>query len=130
MLIFFRLSSELRRLTFSAMLAFSLLSLNGCGFALRGPVSFPFASIYVGLPDNSPLGGELKRNIRANGKTLISPDANAADVSLEVLAESREKTILSLNNQGRVREYNLTYNLRFRVKDKAGKEVLEATTIS
>jgi LPS-assembly lipoprotein len=111
-------------------IAISLLSLSGCGFALRGPVNFPFASIYVGFPDNSPLGGELKRNIRANGKTLISSDGSAAEVVLEVLGETREKTILSLNSQGRVREYNLTYNLRFRVKDKAGKEVLEPTTIS
>lgn len=108
----------------------SLLSLTACGFALRGPVNFPFGSIYVGFPDNSPLGGELKRNIRANGKTLISPDLSVAEVALEVLGESREKTILSLNSQGRVREYNLTYNLRFRVKDKTGKEVLEPTTIS
>ena len=130
MLNFFQSSTKILRLTVCLSLVLSLLILHGCGFALRGPVSFSFASIYVGLPDNSPLGGELKRNIRANGKTLISPDANAADVSLEVLAESREKTILSLNNQGRVREYNLTYNLRFRVKDKTGKEVLEATTIS
>jgi LPS-assembly lipoprotein len=107
-----------------------MLSLNGCGFALRGPVSFPFSTIYVGLPDNSTLGGELKRNIRANGKTLISPEAGSADVVFEVLGESREKAILSLNEQGRVREYNLTYNLRFRVKDKAGKEVLQPTTIS
>jgi LPS-assembly lipoprotein len=111
-------------------IAMSLLSLNGCGFALRGPVNFPFASIYVAFPDNSLLGGELKRNISANGKTLISSDGNAAEVVLEVLGESREKTILSLNSQGRVREYNLTYNLRFRVKDKTGKEVLEPTAIS
>lgn len=134
MLNFFRQSIAKHRFPFSAMLALtmaiSLFTLNGCGFALRGPVNFPFASIYVGLPDNSPLGGELKRNIRANGKTLISSDVNVAGVALEVLAESREKTILSLNNQGRVREYNLTYNFRFRVKDRAGKEVLEATTIS
>ena len=107
-----------------------LLSLSGCGFALRGPVNFPFASIYVGFPDNSSLGGELKRNIRANGKTQIAADQSLAEVVLEVVGETREKTILSLNSQGRVREYNLTYNLRFRVKDKTGKEVLEPTTIS
>jgi LPS-assembly lipoprotein len=122
--------NRLFRLTMGLCLVLGVLSLNGCGFALRGPVSFPFATIYVGLPDNSPLGGELKRNIRANGKTVISPDATGAEVVLEVLGESREKVILSLNEQGRVREYNLTYNLRFRVKDKAGKEVLQTTTIS
>ena len=108
----------------------SLLILSGCGFALRGPVAFPFASIFVGFPDSSPLGGELKRNIRANGKTAISADASTAEVTLEVLGETREKIILSLNSQGRVREYNLMYTFRFRVKDKTGKEVLEPTSIS
>lgn len=117
-------------LLLSLCIAVGLLSLNGCGFALRGPVSFPFASIYVGFPDTSALGGELKRNIRANGKTLIAADQSSAEVVLEVVSETREKTILSLNSQGRVREYNLTYNLRFRVKDKTGKEVLEPSTIS
>lgn len=108
----------------------SLLILSGCGFALRGPVTFPFASIYVGFPDSSSLGGELKRNIRANGKTLVSTDAGNSEVVLEVLGETREKTILSLNSQGRVREYNLAYTLRFRVRDKAGKEMLAPTVIS
>ena len=106
------------------------LMLSACGFALRGPVSFPFASIFVGLPDSSPLGGELKRNIRANGKTVVAKEITAAEVVLEVLAETREKRILSLNSQGRVREYDLLYTLRFRVRDQAGKEVLSPTDIS
>ena len=121
-------ASRLVSVGFGAIL--SLLILSGCGFALRGPVTFPFASIYVGFPDSSPLGGELKRNIRANGKTLIAADAGAAEVTLEVLGEAREKIILSLNSQGRVREYNLLYSLRFRVKDKTGKEVLAPTSIN
>ena len=121
---------SLRQLIVGVCAVMGLLLLSGCGFALRGPVTFPFASIYVGFPDSSPLGGDLKRSIRANGKTRVAPDAASAEVTLELLGESREKIILSLNSQGRVREYNLTYNLRFRVKDKAGKEVLEPTAIS
>lgn len=107
-----------------------ITSLSACGFALRGAVTFPFQSIYVGLPDSSTLGGELKRNLRANGKTEVSSQATNADVVLDVLGESREKVILSLNSQGRVREFNLIYNLKFRLRDKAGREVLAPTTIS
>lgn len=107
-----------------------LTSLSACGFALRGAVSFPFQSIYVGLPDNSALGGELKRHLRANGKTEVSNEATQADVVLDVLGETRDKAILSLNSQGRVREFNLIYNLKFKVRDKAGREVLAPTTIS
>lgn len=107
-----------------------LCLLTACGFVLRGPVSFPFQSIYVGLPENSSLSGELKRHIRANGNTMIESSASEADVILDVLSEAREKTILSLNSQGRVREFNLIYNFRFQVRSKTGKQVLEPTTIS
>ncbi|WP_394781422.1 LPS assembly lipoprotein LptE [Undibacterium sp.] len=106
------------------------LMLSACGFAMRGAVSFPFKSIYLGFADSSPLGGELKRNIRANGETVIVSKQDDAEVILDVLSESRDKVILSLNSQGRVREYNLLYTLRFRVRDKAGHEFLEPTEIS
>lgn len=105
-------------------------SISACGFALRGAVAFPFQSIHVGLPDSSNLGAELKRNLRANGKTEVSPQVSTADVILDVLGETRDKQILSLNSQGRVREFNLIYQLKFRLRDKAGREVITPTTIS
>ncbi|BBB65131.1 LPS assembly lipoprotein LptE [Undibacterium sp. TC4M20W] len=103
----------------------SIMLLSACGFALRGPVALPFKSIYIGMPESSALGGELRRHIRANGQTQIMSEAKDAQVVLEVLSETREKQILSLNSQGRVREYNLIYNFRFRVRNNVGKEYLE-----
>ena len=117
-----------RQLTWLLAIAM-LVSLSACGFALRGPVSFPFKSIYIGLSDASSLGGELKRQIRANGQTQITAEAKDAEVILDVLSETREKQILSLNSQGRVREYNLLYNFRFRLRDAVGKEYLEPVTV-
>ncbi|MFZ6742988.1 LPS assembly lipoprotein LptE [Undibacterium sp. JH2W] len=107
----------------------SIMLLSACGFALRGPVALPFKSIFIGLPEASSLGGELRRQIRANGQTQIASDAKEAQVILDVLAETRDKQILSLNSQGRVREYNLIYNFRFRVRNNAGKEYLEPVDI-
>lgn len=103
----------------------SIMLLSACGFALRGPVALPFKSIYIGMPESSALGGELRRHIRANGQTQIMSEAKDAQVILEVLSETRDKQILSLNSQGRVREYNLIYNFRFRVRNNVGKEYLE-----
>ncbi|MFZ6732846.1 LPS assembly lipoprotein LptE [Undibacterium sp. Ji42W] len=103
----------------------SIMLLSACGFALRGPVALPFKSIYIGMPESSALGGELRRHIRANGQTQVMSEAKDAQVILEVLSETREKQILSLNSQGRVREYNLIYNFRFRVRNNVGKEYLE-----
>ncbi len=111
----------------TAIIAMMLLS--ACGFALRGPVALPFKSIYIGMPESSALGGELRRQIRANGQTLVTADAKDAQVILEVMNETRDKQILSLNSQGRVREYNLIYNFRFRVRDNVGREYLEPVDI-
>jgi LPS-assembly lipoprotein len=111
----------------AVMMAMSLLT--ACGFALRGPVALPFKSIYIGMPESSSLGGELRRQIRANGQTQIMANAADAQVILEVMGETRDKQILSLNSQGRVREYNLIYNFRFRLRNNVGKEYLEPVDI-
>ena len=107
--------------------------MTACGFQLRGSngaVNFPFKTIYLGFTETSSLGNELKRNIRANDGTLIAADAKTAEVALEVLSEAKEKVILSLNSQGRVREYTLYYKLKFRVKDAKNKELLAPTEIA
>jgi LPS-assembly lipoprotein len=111
--------------------AFALL-LAGCGFQLRGSsgqYAMPFHSIYVGFADTSALGTELKRNLRG-GDTVVATDPKGADAQFDVISESRNKSILSLNSQGRVREYLLTYTLSFRVRDAKGGELLGPTEIS
>ncbi|MBC3917806.1 hypothetical protein H8L32_10010 [Undibacterium sp. CY18W] len=118
----------LKRLQWLTAIFFVML-LSACGFALRGPVALPFKSIYIGMPESSALGGELRRQIRANGQTQIMSSAKDAQVMLEVLSETRDKQILSLNSQGRVREYNLIYNFRFRLRNNEGKEYLEPVDI-
>lgn len=109
------------------------LTLSACGFHLRGSggqYNLPFNSVYLGFAETSPLGNELKRNVRAIGSTRVLPDATGAEAVLDVLSETRGKSILSLNNQGRVREYLLTYTLVFRVRDSQGAELLGPTEIS
>lgn len=108
------------------------LMLSACGFQLRGShgeTALPFKTIYIGLPDTSVLGTELRRYIRASGDTTVTPDPKAAQAIVEVLSETRDRSILSLNTQGRIREYSLFYTLRFRVIDNAGKELLPPTDI-
>lgn len=106
--------------------------LSACGFHLRGSsgdANLPFTSILVGFADNSALGVELKRNIRSSGETRVVTDRKQAQVILESLAETKRKVILSLNSQGRVREYSLFYLVRFQVKDQQGNVLLPPTDI-
>ena len=116
------------------LLALALsLSLLGCGFQMRGAngqYQMPFQSIYLGFSETSQLGIELRRNLRGGDAVTVVTDPAKADAKLDVLSETRGKTILSLNNQGRVREYLLTYTLVFRVRDAKDAEMLGATEIS
>jgi LPS-assembly lipoprotein len=109
----------------------SALILSACGFQLRGSGSqsdLPFKTIHVALTETSPLGTELRRNIAA-GATTIAADPKTAGAIVEVLSETRNKEILSLNSQGRVRENALYYRVAFRVKDRKNTDFLPPTEI-
>ncbi|MGK5072781.1 LPS assembly lipoprotein LptE [Janthinobacterium sp. ZB1P44] len=130
-------SSQVSLLGRRAVLALGLtVLLSACGFHLRGSngsFMLPFATMYIGLPDSSPLAIGLKRYIRAIGSTEVVNTRDGADAVLEVLSDpemNRTKTILSLNTSGRVQEYQLGYSINFRVLDKAGNQLLAPTTIS
>ncbi len=117
-------------LTFASTTA-ALAFLSACGFHLRGSngeANLPFKTILLGFADNSTLGAELRRNIRANGTEVVT-DPKLAEASLDVLSEARDKVVLSLNSQGRVREYTLHYKFRFRVRGSKGQELLPPTEI-
>ncbi|MCD2514823.1 LPS assembly lipoprotein LptE [Massilia sp. G4R7] len=108
-------------------------TLAGCGFQLRGSsgqYNMPFQSIYLAFPETSPLGTELKRNLRAGDAVRIENDASKAQALFDVLGETRGKSILSLNSLGRVREYALSYTLVFRVRDANNRELLGPTEIT
>lgn len=120
-----------RRL-FCALLI-STVMLSACGFKLRGSVlgqNIPFKSIYIDVPATSALGSDLRRNIRGSGELTITETPEEAEAILKVVSESRGKTILSLNSQGRVREYGLNYTVVIRVQDNHKADLLAPTSIS
>lgn len=127
-----RLHTLRRALPRAAVLLALAAALFACGFHLRGSngqFSMPFRSIYLAFPDTSPLGTELKRNLRGVDTEVTAAPENA-QARFEVLLEARGKSILSLNSQGRVREYLLTYRLVFRVRDANGAELLGPTELN
>jgi LPS-assembly lipoprotein len=102
----------------------ALLPLAGCGFQLRGSASLPYESLYVDMPESSPLGAELKRNLRTGTSTRIAVRREEADAILVPVREARAKTILSLSSSGRVREFRLKYNFDVRVIDRQGRDLI------
>ena len=113
--------------------ALTLVSVNGCGFALRKAPNFAFTTLYSGLAESSPLGVELRRSLEATGKVKVIADPrrlNEAQVVLDVLQDQREKVVLSLNSSGQVREFQLRLRFSFRLRTLAGKELIPASEIA
>ena len=113
----------------AATLALAALLQGGCGFQLRGSADLPYESLYVDMPESSPLGAELKRNLRAGTKTRISTRREDAQAILIPFGELRNKTILSLSSSGRVREFRLKYSFSFRIADQQGRNVIEPAAL-
>jgi len=77
----------------------------------------------------SELAAAIRREIRANGSTRLTETPADAEVRLEVLADIKDKLILALNTQGRVREYQLRQRFVFRLVSKSGQEVMPSNEI-
>jgi LPS-assembly lipoprotein len=114
-----------------ALLAFvagAALAATGCGFKLRGQQTYPFETISV--PGLSPLAVELQRGIAASSSQIkVVPSPTEAEAVLSLLGEQPEKVILSLNTQGRVREYQLRYLVTYRVSSSKGIDYIPPTSV-
>ena len=112
-------------LIFAAVLA-------GCGFHLRGTLSgnLPYKTMNIALPETADVRIWLERYINAAGSTEIVDDAKRAEGTFQQLSDLRQKTILSVNAQGRVREYRLQLNYRFQVTNQKGQVLVPPNEIS
>jgi len=119
-----------RRLLLQAAGAAGLGLLGGCGFALRGTANLPFSTLYIGASETSELGAQLRRYVRSTTNTQIVEDPKAAQAQLQILQETQERSILSLDATGRVREFELRYLFAFRVHDGKGQDYIPPTTIA
>lgn len=110
------------------ILAASLL-LAGCGFQLRGTADLPFETIYLPPAGGPGIALDLRRNVQAGTRTKVVSDPKAAQAVLEFTQELRDRLILSLAATGRVREYQLRYQVSFRVHDGKGAVFVPLSTV-
>jgi LPS-assembly lipoprotein len=108
-------------------LALALLT-AGCGFHLRGDVSYAFSSAYVNSPVPSPLVTELKRTLEGGGTTIVEKPTDA-QVTLDISNIADGKDVLSLSGGGRVREYALSKRVIVAVHDAEGRDWMPAAEI-
>jgi LPS-assembly lipoprotein len=109
-------------------LLIACLALAGCGFRLRGTADVPFKHVYV-QGASAGIALDLRRQINAGTSARVVDDPKLAEAVVELTQERREKHILSLTGAGRVREFQLRYQLVFRVHDGKGAEYVAPTTL-
>ena len=103
--------------------------LASCGFQLRGQATLPFESMYVQTGGPSSFASQLTRAVRAGSKTRVIDNQQDAQVTLQIIAEARERAILSLSGSGRVREITLRYRVSYRLYDQKNREYIPPSEI-
>ncbi|MFS8087019.1 MAG: LPS assembly lipoprotein LptE [Acidobacteriota bacterium] len=114
--------------------AVAVLVLSGglahCGFHVRGDARLPFRTLAIVGGENTALVVDLKRALRGSTKVSIVDKPEQAETVLYILTNQNDKSILTLSGGGRVREFQLTQKIIFRLADASGNEWMPASEIS
>ena len=99
-----------RRLTILLLTVFVV----ACGFHLRGTADLAFSRLYI--KGTSSISKDLINTLKTNGVKIVT-QPEEAEIMLELMSDGVEKRILSLGGKGSVREFELFYRVKFRVRD-------------
>lgn len=117
-----------RRSLLAAVLAAPLLS--ACGFRLRGRFTAPFETMYLQMQGDTPFLTVLRQSIETGSNVRLVKRARDAEAILEILRMERSRDVLTFNDTGLAREYELMLEIEFRVTAPDGYEYVPATRLS
>jgi len=104
------------------------IGLHGCGYHLRGLTDKQLKTISIeGISVN--LTSNLKKDLLMRGFLILKEKENP-ELRIEFINENQEKRILSLNGDGLVREYELSYKIRYRTKFNNDEKWSDDTVIN
>jgi LPS-assembly lipoprotein len=115
------------RYLMSGLMAALMLAVSACGFHLRGDVKLAPQLTRVQIQGGDvydPLVRDLTRALTAAGSTVVA-EATQATAILQILKNGGDRRVLSVQTTGKVQEYELYQIFEFRVRDAAGRELLE-----
>ena len=117
------------RIVTAVAIALVVSTLAACGFHVRGDAAMPFRTLAISGGEGSGLVIDLRRSLRGSAQVQVIDAPDKADAILYVLLNQNDKSILTLSGGGRVREYQLSQRVQFRVADVQGNEWLPASDI-
>lgn len=101
--------------------------LAACGFQLRGSANLPPEMALTRLQvadDSTGFVRELRLLLNANGVRLAGADPSGA-ATLEILRQRMNRRPLTITGQARVREYELSFLVDFRLLDAEGEVLID-----
>jgi LPS-assembly lipoprotein len=102
----------------------------GCGFELRRPTELRFRTIaFTGFAPRSPLADELRRTMNATTSTIVVESPAGAQVVLQAISDTTEKSVVASTAAGQVREVQLRSRLEFALRTPTGRELIAPTQI-
>jgi len=109
----------------------ALFLLQSCGFELRGALdlSSDISPVYFQQNTAFELGREIKSILQTN-RIAISEYANTANSRLIILKEGRSQRVLSVDSNGRAKEYLLIYTVQISIKIKEQVAIEDSISVS
>ena len=110
------------------VISFALVS--GCGYRLAGKADLDpvFESTHVGYKGQGLAMAELlEEQFKANKYELTS--AEQATALVEVLYDITDREILSVDEDGKVREYELILRVAVDIRDSEGKKLVDSQVV-
>ena len=80
---------------------------------MRGVADLAFNRLYI--KGSSSISKDLASTLRTNGVNIVSQPEDA-EILFEFMSDGVEKRILSLGGTGSVREFELFYRVKFRIR--------------
>ena len=109
-------------------LACSVMMLSACGFQLRGQQDYAFKRLAIsGAP--APVAARLTRMVQGGSDTVVVNSTANADAIL-TMSEGRGQGTLTMNSQGLVEEYEITYSLSYQLVGKDGTVLIPQSMIA
>jgi LPS-assembly lipoprotein len=115
-----------------------IIVVSGCGFQLRGALdlSDEISPLYLERNSVFKLARELKLLLATNNIS-VTDDMGRSSTQLTLLTEEKNRRVLTVDGDGRVREYLLTYTINFLVNTERSapdqsvkKEMVESISLS
>jgi LPS-assembly lipoprotein len=112
-----------------ALLLATAALLSGCGFKLRQAPQLPFRTLALkGFKPTSPMAEALRQAL-AISQVQVLAEAAQAEVVLEAVSDTQERTVVASTSAALVREIALQARLQFKLITPAGKTLIGVSEV-